>query len=111
MSDQAPLPGMPPRAVRTVVTRWKCPHCPTSRARRAAAEAHIDRCWHNPANRGCRSCAHFVRADGESCDCRSDCTLSDSWPDHCALGRELPDERPITGCPLWEHRDAKRTNP
>lgn len=102
MADQS-LPGMPPRALPVVVTRWKCPHCTFSRSKVAATEAHIDRCWHNPNNRGCRSCAHFERAGGDSCDCDSNCMWgATSWPDHCTQGRELPDQRPIIGCPVWE---------
>ncbi|WP_435111620.1 hypothetical protein [Nocardiopsis synnemataformans] len=109
MSDRTPLPGMPPRAIPLVVTRWKCPHCSFSRSRQAVTEAHIDRCWHNPANRGCRSCAHFEPAGADDCDCRPGCRGAGSWPDSCRLDQDLPDHKPITGCSLWEHHDTEQT--
>jgi hypothetical protein len=48
-----------PGPVRIVVTRWKCPHCNRGWSAKGWAARHIDRCWHNPAARGCKTCKHF----------------------------------------------------
>lgn len=41
------------------VQRYKCPHCGTSRSKRAAARAHITRCFRNPDARSCKTCVYF----------------------------------------------------
>lgn len=91
------------------VKRHVCPHCRTGRSKRAVAVAHIARCWHNPANRTCKSCANYETSPdygpcfpGENCRCGA--------PDHwCNAEVELPDFGelegfPIVGCPLWESK-------
>lgn len=42
-----------------VVTRFQCPHCRITRAKKSAMAAHIARCWRNPAAKSCKTCALF----------------------------------------------------
>jgi hypothetical protein len=89
------------------VTRYACPFCTRSRAKKTATAAHIGRCWSNPANRTCKTCRHFEEAftaapedwcfEGRRCSC------NDS-PASCEAGVDLPDHDalPVVGCPLWE---------
>ncbi|MFE2710560.1 hypothetical protein ACFXKI_00865 [Streptomyces mirabilis] len=89
-----------------VVTRYRCPHCPTSRAKKAAAQAHVDRCWHNPAVRSCKTCVHFDPG-GDACGCEPGCNWGASGPTPPSCGAEVPlpeDYRPVTGCPSWQPR-------
>ncbi len=85
------------------VKRFKCPHCPRSRAKKSATVAHIGRCWDNPANRACRTCANFEPAEAGGCVGDRQCNCPDT-PQDCAAGVELPDfgGDMVTGCPLWK---------
>lgn len=89
-----------PGPVPLVVTRWKCPHCNRGHSSRAAAFAHIGRCWRNPALRGCKSCKHFSPAGYEWDE---DCGAGVSLAGH---GEEGNDDYvrpgPIVGCDKWE---------
>jgi hypothetical protein len=51
--------------VEIVVKRFQCPHCPRSYSARKAAREHVQRCWYNPAARGCKTCVHYVLRDAE----------------------------------------------
>lgn len=82
-------------AIRVKVTRYQCPHCGRNRAKKAATEQHIARCWQNPAARGCKTCRHFMpESEGP-------------YPQHppiaeeCLAGRKLL-SGPRVDCPLWE---------
>jgi len=86
-----------------VVTRHQCPHCRRTHSKKAAAVAHIARCWKNPANRSCKSCALYEPAvwgepcfPGRWCDCNTEA-------EHCLAGIALePNAMPVTSCPKWE---------
>jgi hypothetical protein len=70
------------------VTRYRCPFCHRSRAKKQATAAHIQRCWHNPANRTCKTCPFYSSdRDGEYCD-------NDAAPEG--------DEFPVVACPAWQ---------
>lgn len=78
-----------------VVTRYQCPHCRTTRAKRQATEAHIGRCWKNPAARGCKTCTHYEPPeDGPYPE-------HPGWPEGCTAERDLGAGLHIN-CPLWE---------
>jgi hypothetical protein len=90
------------------VTRYACPFCARSRAKKTATEAHIGRCWFNPENRTCKTCAHFEDAEtyepcypGRPCSCQH-------APPRCNADVDLPEwERtPVAGCPLWQSAEA-----
>ncbi len=85
------------------VTRHKCPHCPRSRAKKAAIVEHIGRCWNNPDNRACRTCANFEPAVAGGCYGDPQCNCPDS-PQNCTAGVDLPDfgGDMVTGCPMWK---------
>jgi hypothetical protein len=79
------------------VTRYRCPFCTRSRAKKATTEQHIARCWHNPEVRACLTCAHYEPPEA------GPYPEHPGWPEGCAV------ERDITGgiaanCPLWEPR-------
>lgn len=48
-----------PEPVRAVVVRWRCPFCSRSHSDRPRTRRHMERCWLNPANRSCKTCAFF----------------------------------------------------
>ncbi|MFJ1900449.1 hypothetical protein [Streptomyces sp. NPDC088115] len=78
-----------------VVTRHQCPHCRTTRAHRAAAAAHIARCWHNPDAHGCKTCQHFEPAtDGPYPE-------HPGWPEECGADQGVVLEHPVIDCPFW----------
>lgn len=84
------------------VTRYQCPHCHRTHSKRTAAQAHIGRCWHNPHNRGCKTCEHYQPAgDGAQCMPGDQCSCN-TYPESCNAdaGRVL--DQPVTGCPLWQ---------
>ncbi|MFK0182021.1 hypothetical protein ACIQVR_39425 [Streptomyces xanthochromogenes] len=88
------------------VTRYACPHCSRSRSRKAATAAHIDRCWHNPANRTCKTCEHFDPG-GDTCGCEPGCNWGASGPDMPSCNARVPlpaDFTPVTNCPEWSQR-------
>lgn len=85
-------------------TRFRCPTCRKSWAKRSAAEKH--RCWHDPANRACRTCAHFAPA-----------TKASSWPHHedsgepagCAVDAVALDSQAVgfvLDCQMWEGKNG-----
>lgn len=82
-----------PVAIR--VTRHQCPHCRRTWAHKQAATAHIDRCWHNPDNRACKTC---VRYEPPS---EGPYSQHPGWPEDCSAGEDLTDGL-ATGCPSWE---------
>ncbi|MEV6404000.1 hypothetical protein AB0M58_13780 [Streptomyces bobili] len=85
-------------AIPVVVTRFRCPHCPASRAKKSAAEAHVARCWHNPAVRACKTCVHYEPAVPGGCWGDPYCNCPDT-PESCALGIAVP---MVTDCPQWQ---------
>ena len=90
-------PSTAPTTLVVTVTRHQCPHCRRTWAKRAAAERHVARCWRNPENRSCKTCAHLMPAE------EGPYPEHPGWPEECSKGRELPDESgvPLTGCSLW----------
>lgn len=94
------------------MTRYVCPCCSRGSAKRAAAVAHLGRCWLNPENRACKTCRHFIPADFADWD--ENPAYVD--PERCARGVNLTDtdvysshpseDRTPTvvrsGCELWE---------
>lgn len=101
MNDTATLS----QPIAITVTRYRCPHCPRSRARKQATTEHITRCWMNPANRTCKTCVHYqAPSTGPNCEPGHHCTCSD-FDEACTRedGPE-PNEFPVVACPLWEPR-------
>lgn len=47
------------------VTRWQCPACRRTWAKKARAAEHAARCWLNPANRSCKTCVHRIEPDSQ----------------------------------------------
>jgi hypothetical protein len=79
-----------PVAVRSV--RHQCPHCRRTWARRAAAVAHVARCWRNPEARGCLTCAHFEPFEEGPYE------KHPGFPESCGAGRDITTGL-VTGCP------------
>lgn len=50
---------------KVMMPRYRCVHCRRSWANRATAVQHSQRCWFDPANRACKTCAHFQRGFNE----------------------------------------------
>lgn len=66
------------------VKRHKCPCCGKSYANKGSAVAHINRCWHNPAAKGCKTCRHYEPADS------GDWEVGDTGlPEFCQRGVDL----------------------
>jgi len=79
------------------VTRYGCPYCSFRDAKRDRTVKHIERCVHNPAARGCGTCAY----------------RETRWPKVCAAGVSLTYVGanqltgvafydPISSCAKWE---------
>lgn len=85
------------------VTRYACPFCSRSRAKKSATAEHIGRCWSNPATRSCKTCLHFEDGSVEP-------PALGGVGASCEAGRDLPgyEEMPVVGCPLWESAQAAR---
>lgn len=84
------------------VTRYRCPFCRRGHSTKARAVDHIGRCWHNPAVRACKTCAH-----NELCECEPEVgyCCGTCATGLCAAGVQLRDpdgswqvEMP---CPKW----------
>jgi hypothetical protein len=50
---------MPTEAVPITVKRFRCPCCKRSWANKHATTRHIQRCWHNPETKSCKTCVYF----------------------------------------------------
>ncbi|MDX5568444.1 hypothetical protein PYK79_41315 [Streptomyces sp. ID05-04B] len=87
-------------AIRLQVVRFQCPHCRRTHSKKAAAEAHIARCWSNPAARGCKTCVHFTPADPDG-----PYPEHPGWPEQCEEGRKLLSGL-HAGCPKWSPQTA-----
>lgn len=73
------------------VIRYGCPSCARTASSKSRARDHMSRCWHDPANRGCKTCAHF-NADADACGCEPGCNWGnggESVREHCAKGVDL----------------------
>ena len=92
------------------VRRWRCPFCRRSRSSKKLTAEHITRCWKNPLNRACKSCANYRYypgagvpdpcIPGRPCNCEQDEMT-------CEAGIEIePANFPVTDCPLWKLREA-----
>lgn len=81
-------------AIRLKVVRYQCPHCSRTHSKKAAAEAHIARCWRNPAARSCKTCRHYIP------ECEGPYPQHPPFPEECEAGRKLLSGL-HTGCPLW----------
>lgn len=93
-------------AIPLVVTRYQCPHCRRTRAKRPAAESHIARCWQNPAVRACTTCEHYDPG-GDACGCDPGCNWGAPGPipPSCNAGVPFPESyRPVIDCAFWERR-------
>ncbi len=94
MTAAEPLP--------VTVTRYQCPFCRKTRARKHAAREHISRCWLNPATRSCKTCLFFTDepdgdyCTGQPCGCNQGFRQCDAGVPGVAEGKI------ITGCPLWK---------
>ena len=81
-------------AIRLKVVRYQCPHCHRTHSKKQAAEAHIARCWNNPAAHACKTCEHYTPAE------EGPYPEHPGWPEQCEQGRKLLSGL-HTGCPLW----------
>lgn len=79
-----------PVRIRTV--RHQCPFCRRTWSKRPAAEAHIARCWLNPAARSCKTCVHYEPAE------EGPYLEHPGFPEGCRMDRDISDRLP-TGCP------------
>ena len=86
-------------ALAVTVTRHQCPHCRRTWAKRAAAVAHVARCWQNPAARGCKTCAHFTPPE------EGPYPEHPGFPEQCEAGQSLADGL-RAGCRVWEKREV-----
>jgi hypothetical protein len=78
-----------------VVTRHQCPHCRRTWAKKAAATAHIPRCWRNPAARACKTCWHLEPAeDGPYPE-------HPGWPQGCTARHDISAGL-RTNCHSWQ---------
>lgn len=85
-----------------VVTRHQCPHCRRTHSKRAAAIAHIARCWQNPAARACKTCVHFTPADPDG-----PYPEHPGWPEQCESGRDITNGL-VTACPGYTTEEPTR---
>jgi hypothetical protein len=72
----------------------------------------VDRCWHNPDTRACKTCDNFEEpGGGEQCIPGRDCGCN-VYDESCAAGVGLGDGI-VSGCPQWSGRPgcAPATNP
>jgi len=83
-----------------VVVRHQCPFCRITRAKKAAATAHIGRCWQNPAVRACKTCVHYEPAEEGPYE------QHPGWPEGCNAGRDL-DAGLRVHCPAWAPRGGE----
>jgi len=80
------------------VTRYRCPHCHRTHSNKRSASQHIDRCWHNPDARGCKTCAHYTPAHWERLDHPNPGVFACvDQPEGCNLGISL------AGLPACQH--------
>lgn len=79
-----------PIVVRAV--RHQCPYCRRTWAHRAAAAAHVARCWRNPEARGCKTCMHYQPPEDGPYE------QHPGWPESCDAERDLTAGL-VTGCP------------
>jgi hypothetical protein len=73
------------------VIRYGCPSCGRRASSRSRAGEHMARCWWDPANRACKTCAHF-RPEEDACGCVPSCNWGNSGQsvhEHCAKGVDL----------------------
>lgn len=96
----------PTQIERVVVSRFRCPWCRCTWAKKPSAQAHIERCWFRPANQACKTCVHYEPGYNEPCEARPGCHCQ-SLPEGCYLDL-LPldsNERVISlraHCPSWQ---------
>lgn len=85
------------------VTRYRCPHCARSHSARRRAVEHIGRCWFDPDNRTCKTCANYEPPESGGCFGDPQCNCPDT-PQNCTAGVDLPDfgGEMVTGCEKWE---------
>lgn len=88
-----------PVAIRAV--RHQCPHCRRTWAHRAAAVAHIVRCWHNPEVRACKTCAHYEPPQ------EGPYPEHPGWPEDCGAGIEALASGIVTGCAQYDERGTR----
>jgi hypothetical protein len=74
-------------------TRYRCPFCARSRAKKAAAVAHIARCWHSPEVRACKTCEHYEPPQN------GPYPEHPGWPEDCGAG--VATEGIVSGCPEY----------
>lgn len=81
--------------IRKPVVRWQCGYCPRTLARRTAIVEHMDRCWRNPAARGCLTCVHRYEPSGDG-------IIEPFSPEGCRVGVPMPDNGLPIHCPSHE---------
>jgi hypothetical protein len=97
------------------VIRYGCPSCGRRASSKSRAREHMARCWLDPANRGCKTCANFNPAE-DACGCEPGCNWGNSGEsvrEHCGKGVDLSGDPaevkpgPIVHCPEWELRSER----
>ena len=83
-----------PEPVKVLVVRYDCPFCGAGfrSSKKSNVVEHMPRCWSDPENKTCRTCAFHVRP-------------SSGDADYCRQDVDLPDRAPVVACPLWRDRD------
>jgi hypothetical protein len=82
-----------------VVTRYQCPFCRITRAKKARMVEHIAGCWRNPAARACKTCVRFEPPEEGPYD------EHPGWPAGCEAGWPI-DHRLKSGCRDWRGETA-----
>ncbi|MFJ8146603.1 hypothetical protein ACIQ6R_16250 [Streptomyces sp. NPDC096048] len=85
-----------------VVTRHQCPFCRRTWAKKAAAAAHIARCWQNPNVRACKTCVHYEPPS------EGPYPQHPGWSEDCGAGELLAD-LPNANCPSWQKHTTEET--
>ena len=70
------------------IMRWKCDYCEKHYAHKGSAVKHEKKCFYNPVNRSCATCANAFLFD----------VAKDSY---CTVTKESIFKKAIKNCPHW----------
>lgn len=75
-----------------IVKRYVCPYCHRSRSRRRPCEEHMERCWKNPEQHGCKTCVNFVKTPkGINDRCKVGNNIGPGLVTNCKKWKPLPE--------------------
>lgn len=99
------------------ITKYQCDHCKREYVNKDRAERHEDKCYYDPANHACVTCAHLLACEDERhemWDGHDHCTVF--WDVDCDLDLAktyLPGEGYQNtfkhNCDSWEPRTVEGT--